>query len=89
MSQGAAVSEYQIEPCPLCEAPIVWALDDRAESVPVDAEFSDAGTHALRPMWEALPRAVKLSAKFAFGAKLRQIHYATCVKGKALRKQRR
>ena len=53
MSQGAAVSEYQIEPCPLCEAPIVWALDDRAESVPVDAEPSDAGTHALRPMWEA------------------------------------
>ena len=41
---GAAVSEYQIEPCPLCQAPIIWAVDDRAESVPVDAEPSGAGT---------------------------------------------
>ena len=85
MNSGS-VSEYQIEPCPLCQAPIIWAVDDRAESVPVDAEPSGAGTHSLRPMWGNPPRVVKPSPKLAFGARLRQIHYETCVKGKTLRK---
>lgn len=88
MESGSA-PDYQIESCPLCQAPIIWALDDRLERVPVDAESSPAGTHTLRPVWGALPRAVKPSAKLAFGAKLREIHDRTCEKGATLRKKRR
>lgn len=86
MTQGGPVPDYEIEPCPLCDAPIVWARDDRAMEVPVDAEPSAAGTHSLRSMWGAMPRAVKPSAKLAFGVKLREIHDKTCPKGDRLRK---
>lgn len=89
MTQGGSAKGYEIEPCPLCDAPIVWALDDRVAWVPVDVEPHPAGTHALRPMWGAPPRAVKPSAKLAFGAKLRQLHDKTCPKGDTLRKRGR
>jgi hypothetical protein len=89
MSGSGHGPDYEIELCPLCKAPIVWARDFRLVEVPVDAEPSAAGTHTLRPMQGATPRAVKPSAKLAFGAKLRQIHYKTCVKGDTLRKQGR
>ena len=87
--ESGPVPDYQIEPCPLCQAPIIWATNDRVEVVPVDAEPSAAGTHVLRLMWNALPRAVKPTAKLAFGVKLREIHYSTCAKGSTLRKRRR
>lgn len=89
MTQGGFGSVFQVEPCPLCDAPIVWARDDRAMEVPVDAEPSPAGTHVLRDMWGSMPRAVKPSAKLAFGVKLREIHYVTCAKGDTLRKRGR
>lgn len=88
MSSGPG-SVFQVEPCPLCDALIVWARDDRLVEVPVDAEPSAAGTHVLRDMWGAMPRAVKPSAKLAFGVKLREIHDATCTKGDTLRKRGR
>lgn len=87
MSEGGHGPDYEIELCPLCKAPVVWARDDRLVEVPLDAEPSAAGTHTLRVMWGAMPRAVKPSAKLAFGAKLRQIHYKTCPKGDTLRKR--
>lgn len=89
MSDSGHSPDYEIELCPLCKAPIVWALDDRLVEVPVDAEPSVAGTHSLRSMWGATPRAVKPSAKLAFGAKLREIHDKTCTKGDTLRKRGR
>ena len=45
-----------------------------------------AGRAPLAAYVGAPPRVVKPSPKLAFGAKLRQIHYETCVKGKTLRK---
>lgn len=89
MTQSGPAPAWQIEPCPLCQAPIVWARDDRLVGVPLDAEPSPEGTHALREMWGTGPRAVKLSAKLAFGVKLRQIHYKTCAKGDLLRTRAR
>jgi hypothetical protein len=89
MSQPVAVSETRSSRarCARLRSSGLWMIG--AEWVPVDADPSEMGTHSLRPMWGASPRAVKPSPKLAFGAKLRQIHYSTCAKGKTLRKQRR
>lgn len=84
-----SVSEFEVVPCRFCDAPIIWAKNDQALEVPVDAEPSPAGTHVLRSMWGGLPRVSKPSARLAFGLKLREIHYKTCRKGDALRTQGR
>jgi hypothetical protein len=88
MSAGTA-PEYTVEPCPLCAAPIIWAKDDKAAMVPVDAEVAFGGTIALRPGWDGVPLARKPTSKLAFGVKLRAVHYTTCRKGEALRKRGR
>jgi hypothetical protein len=87
--QGAAAPDYQVEPCPLCAAPIIWARTERMEEVPVDAEPSPTGTLSLRAGHDGSPRAIKPSAKLAFGARLRALHYTTCRMGKKLRERGR
>ena len=89
MTGGGTDPGYPVEPCPLCARLIIWAKDDRAAWVPVDAEPSSAGTHVVRPGHDGAPRAVKPSAKLAFGVRLRQVHYQTCRKGDQLRKNGR
>ena len=84
---GAAVSEYQIEPCPLCQAPIIWAVDDRASRCP--SMLNLAGRAPLLAAYVGAPPPRRPSPKLAFGAKLRQIHYETCVKRKTRKTGRR
>jgi hypothetical protein len=89
MIQGAASPDYVVEPCPLCAAPIIWARTDRMEEVPLDAEPGSTGTHSLRAGHDGQPRAIRPTAKLAFGARLRAVHYTTCRMGKKLRERGR
>jgi hypothetical protein len=89
VTEGGHVSEFEVEPCPLCGASVIYATDDQVKVVPVDAQPSKSGTHVLRPMWGMLPRASKPSARLAFGLKLREIHDKTCPKGSTLRRRGR
>jgi hypothetical protein len=81
--------QFAAEPCPLCARPIVWAKDERAAMVPLDAEPVFGGTMSLRPGWDGVPMARRASAKLAFGVRLYVVHYTTCKKGAELRKRGR
>lgn len=89
MIQSGAAPGYQVEPCPLCAKPIIWARDDRMAELPLDAEPDGAGTHSLRPGHDGQPRAIRPTAKLAFGVRLRAVHYTTCRMGKKLRERGR
>lgn len=88
MSESVA-GAFPVEACPLCSAPIVWALDHLATYVPVDAHPGDGGSVVLRQGPDGIPRAHKPSPKFAFGLSMHPVHYQTCRKPKLLRERGR
>jgi hypothetical protein len=70
------------EPCPACEAPVVWAIGvATAMWMPLDADPAPDGTLELTSNWDGHPRARKVSPKLAFGRKeLRAPHLTTCTR---------
>jgi hypothetical protein len=83
------VTEYAPEPCPQCQAPVVWALDmGSVRQVPVDHAVSEDGSVALSTDWDGTVKARTISSVAArFGRKLRTSHLQTCPKKAVLRKK--
>ena len=83
------MTEFTVEPCPLCKAPIIWAHDEKLATIALNEEAAVGGVYSLRPGRADVPLAVKPSASRAFGVKLRVLHTTTCPKGKMLNQRGR
>lgn len=86
---------WPTEPCRSCHAPVIWAVTEKAKSMPVDAEPSEAGTLALerRDRIGGLPggapplaRVVRPDLRFG-RTDLRTSHFATCPQAGRWRKR--
>lgn len=73
------MSDFVIEHCGSCSAPVIWAITTQAKKMPVDAEPTSDGNVALEARPVGLPVARVLSTAKQFGRTgLRKSHFATC-----------
>jgi len=83
------MSDYEIENCRSCEAPVIWAMTERGKLMPVDAEPSKDGNVQLKPRVAVAPLAEVLSVAKCFGkTQLRLSHFVKCPQAKQWRTPR-
>ncbi len=73
-------SPFPVERCSTCNAPIIWAVTERARDMPVDVEPVADGNISLQDRGQGMaPLARVLSVAKRFGRTgLRQSHFASC-----------
>lgn len=71
--------EFTTEECGSCQAPIIWAMTEKAVRMPVDAQPASDGNVRLHDRGGVAPLAVVLKTHELFGKTgLRKSHFATC-----------
>lgn len=72
-----------------CQAPIIWAVTERAKRMPVDAEPTSRGNVVLHNTGGPAPVAVVLKPDRVFGrTDLHTSHFATCPAAAGFRRRR-
>lgn len=82
------MSDFNVEPCRSCAAPVIWAVDEKGAKLPIDAEPVADGALQLEWRGGPLPLARKVSVKLAFGRRnLRRSHFKSCPDAGSWRRQ--
>jgi hypothetical protein len=82
-------TDFVVEHCRTCNRPVIWAVTERARTMPVDALPVKDGDIQLVQGDAGLPTARVLKVAERFGKKnLRTSHFATCPQAERWRSAR-
>lgn len=83
-------TQWRIDHCRSCSAPIIWAVTDRDKPTPVDATPVYGGNLRIEARGQhQAPRVEVVTPKLTFGVKMRRSHYASCPDGAKWRRRDR
>lgn len=83
------MTDFRVEPCGSCQAPVIWCETRLDKAMPVDAEPAKGANLLLVPRVSRTPLVSVQPQHLAFGrTDLRMSHFVTCVNAAQHRKRR-
>lgn len=84
------MSDFTIDACRSCSAPIIWTTSEKGSAAPIDAEPVADGTIAIDDRGTSSPLSRVLPPMLRFGrTDLHKSHFVTCPQAKTWRARKR